>query len=235
MTTYSFSKISTYQQCPLQYKFQYIDKLPTKPSIHLIKGSKVHSMLENIEAFEYDPNTEYHDIIKNFIESPLGQEILSPPSIREHKIKLNENLEADDSLKKDETRFVGFIDRINLRIETSPSGGITQTVELIDFKTGKYKEPKYQDYHQLILYGLYMFNKYKLDKIFLRFVYVEHNLENTLLLDKSSYDVYKSKLQKDIETIEQDTTFAKKPSKLCPWCDFKDLCEKLNQNESNEN
>ena len=231
MTTYSFSRISTYQQCPLQYKFQYIDKLPTKPSIHLIKGSKVHSMLEKIEAFEYNPNTEYHDIIKNFIESELGQEILSRPSIREHKIKLNENLEADDSLTKENTRFVGFIDRINIYTETSPEGETIRNVELIDYKTGKYKEPKYQDFQQLILYGLYMFNKYDIDSILLRFVYVEHNLENTLLLDRSSYDVYKSKLQKDIETIEQDTTFAKKPSKLCPWCDFRDFCDKM----SNEN
>ena len=228
MTTYSFSKISTYQQCPLQYKFQYIDKLPTNPSIHLIKGSKIHSILEKIEDFKYDPSIEYHDIVKNFKDSELGSEILSKPSIREHRIKLDENLKADDTLTKEKTRFVGYIDRINIYSGISESGEITQNVELIDYKTGKYKEPKYQDYQQLILYGLYMFDKYDIDKILLRFVYVEHNLENTLLLHRSSYDIYKSKLQKDIETIEQDTEFQKRPSRLCPWCDFQEYCEKLN-------
>ena len=225
MNTFSYSKISTYQQCPLKYKFQYIDKIPTKPSIHLIKGSKIHKLLENFESFEYNPNTEYHDIVKSFMDSSLGIEILSKPSIREHQIKLNENLRADDSLTKKETRFIGYIDRINVYVETTPLDETSKNVELIDFKTGKYKEPKYQDFQQLILYSIYMFDKYEIDSILLRFVYVEHNLENSLLLNRSSTEIYRSQLQKDIETIESDTIFKKNQSPLCPWCDYQQICQ----------
>src|SRR3989338_6780202 len=40
------SSINTYKQCPRKYFYQYILKLPTKPSICLIRGSIVHEVLE---------------------------------------------------------------------------------------------------------------------------------------------------------------------------------------------
>jgi len=40
------SSINTYKQCPRKYFYQYIQKLPTKPSIHLIRGSIAHTVLE---------------------------------------------------------------------------------------------------------------------------------------------------------------------------------------------
>ena len=42
----SYSKLSTFSQCPLKYRFQYIDKLPTKPAPALFFGSTIHACLE---------------------------------------------------------------------------------------------------------------------------------------------------------------------------------------------
>lgn len=47
------SSINTYIQCPRKYFYIYNLKLPTKPSIHLIRGSVAHLALENI--FTIDP------------------------------------------------------------------------------------------------------------------------------------------------------------------------------------
>ncbi|MBU4374327.1 MAG: PD-(D/E)XK nuclease family protein [Euryarchaeota archaeon] len=41
------SSINTYKQCPRRYFYLYALRLPTKPSIHLIRGSIVHEVLEN--------------------------------------------------------------------------------------------------------------------------------------------------------------------------------------------
>ena len=46
------SSINLYKQCPRKYFYQYIIKLPTKPSIHLIRGFIVHEVLE--EFFKID-------------------------------------------------------------------------------------------------------------------------------------------------------------------------------------
>lgn len=40
------SSINTYKQCPRKYYYLYIKKLPTKPSIHLVRGTVVHETLE---------------------------------------------------------------------------------------------------------------------------------------------------------------------------------------------
>lgn len=41
------SSINTYNQCPRKYYYSYIAKLPTKDSIHLIRGSITHRVLED--------------------------------------------------------------------------------------------------------------------------------------------------------------------------------------------
>ena len=41
------SSINTFRQCKRKYYYQYIEKLPTKGSIHLVRGNIVHSTLED--------------------------------------------------------------------------------------------------------------------------------------------------------------------------------------------
>jgi hypothetical protein len=48
---FSFSKLSMYEECPLKYKFKYIDKLPEKPKPYFAFGNSVHAALE----FFHDP------------------------------------------------------------------------------------------------------------------------------------------------------------------------------------
>lgn len=41
------SSILTFKQCPRKYFYRYIARLPTKPSIHLIRGTIAHKVLED--------------------------------------------------------------------------------------------------------------------------------------------------------------------------------------------
>jgi len=41
------SSINTFKQCNRKYYYQYIEKLPTFPSIHTVRGNIAHSTLEN--------------------------------------------------------------------------------------------------------------------------------------------------------------------------------------------
>lgn len=216
MICFSYSRLSCYKQCPLKYKYHYIDKIEVDiPRPALIKGSKIHSVLETIE--EYSGGSEHDSVIQNFIKSPLGAEILSRPSIREHCIKLNENLDADDSLTKNTARMIGYIDRVN----TTENG-----VDLIDYKTGKYKDMRWQDFEQLGIYGIYMFSKFpQLNELNLRYVYVEHAKENTKVLTRKESDIKKITLKAELDAIENAETFAPKKQVLCDWCDFKSICE----------
>ena len=48
MATYSYSKLQTYEQCALRYKFKYIDKIPVEieETIEGFLGKCVHSALD---------------------------------------------------------------------------------------------------------------------------------------------------------------------------------------------
>src|SRR3989338_7701576 len=46
------SSINTFKQCPRKYYYHYILNLPTKPSIHTLRGNVVYEVLE--EFFDID-------------------------------------------------------------------------------------------------------------------------------------------------------------------------------------
>ncbi|MFT4343352.1 MAG: RecB family exonuclease [Candidatus Woesearchaeota archaeon] len=63
------SSINVYKQCPRKYYYIYIKKLKTLPSIHLIRGSIVHSALEDF--FKLDPRNlpeeNYEPLLQNLL------------------------------------------------------------------------------------------------------------------------------------------------------------------------
>ncbi|MEK6900704.1 MAG: PD-(D/E)XK nuclease family protein, partial [Nanoarchaeota archaeon] len=52
------SSINTFKQCQRKYYYQYIEKLPTFPSIHTVRGSIAHSCLEHIYDLDASMLTE---------------------------------------------------------------------------------------------------------------------------------------------------------------------------------
>ena len=93
-------------------------------------------------------------------------------------------------------------------------------------KTGKLKEERWQDYNQLMFYGIYFFQKYsKIDTIKISYVYIEHeNAENSLILERKYLMNYTYELLESIENVETDSSFEKFPSKLCDWCEYQSHC-----------
>jgi len=51
MPVFSNSRLSTYEQCPLKYKYQYIDKIKVEEAADTVEafmGSRVHDALEKL-------------------------------------------------------------------------------------------------------------------------------------------------------------------------------------------
>lgn len=228
---YSFSKISSFISCPRKFKFQYIDKIGTfLDTPALIKGRAVHYCIENshLDISEYtdgikrniEEYPEILDVVNNFKASELGQKYLfniKKKPINEYKLGLTKDLQATEYSKH--SLFNGIVDYICCIEENSE-----EILCLIDFKTGKSKEPRFQDYNQLLYYAIHFFEKYKIQKIKISFVYVEHNLENDLLLEYKYLNTYKKELIQNILKIENCSDFTKNISKLCDYCAFQEVC-----------
>jgi putative RecB family exonuclease len=58
------SSINTWRKCPRQYYYNYIEKIKTKPSIHLIKGSIIHKVLEDLfRQYDEDLEKRYKELL----------------------------------------------------------------------------------------------------------------------------------------------------------------------------
>jgi putative RecB family exonuclease len=236
---YSYSKIATYEQCPRKFKYQYIDKIPVerKPQIHFDRGKLFHLLLE----FNGDLNKiketkdwkeikehgllskeqiqEVFKIYKTFISEKPGKDIVNKKVfMKEFPLGLNQDLELVP-YNSDEVLLRGYIDAAYLIDDRD------DICIVVDWKSGKYKEPEKQSYAQLLWYSLGLFSKNPyLEKIMLVFAYVEHNKINTKIVQRKDIDKYKKALFDKIQKIEIDTEFEKEETALCDWCDFREVC-----------
>ncbi|MFC1686759.1 RecB family exonuclease [Nanoarchaeota archaeon] len=64
------SSINTFKQCPRKYYYQYIQKLKTLPSIHLVRGNIAHSVLEDFYDLNL-PETGFDIYFKQSIQKLL--------------------------------------------------------------------------------------------------------------------------------------------------------------------
>lgn len=217
---YSYSKIAVHQTCPKKFKYIYIDKIK-KPWVEteaLRKGRAVHSILEHYPNVSNDKNAKkYSDVVNKFLETPKAKQLLFRQSIREYRFALDSNLNECGYWDK-KALFRGSIDYICV---------IDDTLYLCDWKTGKAKEQRFQDFNQLLFYSIYFFiTRPNVNKINIEYVYVEHDgTTNSILLERQYLDNYKKEFLESIVNIENDVSFKPNYSKLCAFCDFVNDCD----------
>lgn len=113
----------------------------------LKKGSEIHSILENFTDYEHN-----NRIVEEFISSGLGKKYLefinnSKSNRKEFAFGLTKQLEPC-SFDDETCLFRGKVDLMFAK---------DKMLNLIDYKTGKYKDERYQNYKQLILFFIFNF------------------------------------------------------------------------------
>jgi len=239
---YSASKLGLHKQCPRKFKYRYIDKLPSEFEFSeaTTKGGIMHLLLEHyakplkerIQEIKKDKRLTSSEFfskemvasciadIEKFNKSDLGKEIFSYQNlVNELKIGLDKRLKPVDFYDNDVVMFRGMIDAIFVNTEDD-------VVHIIDWKsggdksTGQYKQTP----DQLLQYAAFYFNKFPIDTIKIRYVFVEHCTESTYTLTRDNLEKYNKFLVKNIIKAEQDNIFDKIEQPLCNWCEFRDHC-----------
>lgn len=218
-TPYSFSKLNTHVQCNRKFNYQYLLKLPQEKTdrTSLLKGAAVHSILEHYpKPSKHKLASKYQHIVDRFVNTPIGKKYINVKSTRELKIAFDQMLRPTGFFDNTAV-FRGAVDLLVV---------VDGVLHICDYKTGKYKEERWQNYDQLLFYAIYFFNTYpKLDTIKLSYIYVEHGLENEMTLNRKHLENYKASLFDKIEAVETDKVFKKNVTKLCEWCPYKKACE----------
>ena len=232
-TPYSYSKMSTFFSCKRKFKFKYIDKVKIEkcPQEALVKGYCCHLVLEHFPEFPTEELLEVQpedfrnlgiETAKMFIETDLAKSILNINGLKEYQFGITEEFRPcgyDDTT----ALFRGSIDRINVLNDNGLH------YELIDYKTGKYKDINKQSYDQLSFYAMYMYLKYfniiPWKSIKIRYIYVEHSKENSLIITYEDFVNILKKFKSQISEIENCIVFSKTENRLCDWCDYQEICQ----------
>ena len=248
MPTYSNSRLEAYQNCPLRFKYIYIErKEKLVQSIEAFLGSRVHETLEKLyrnlkftkenslaELLEYYNSTWE----KNWLDSimvvkkeytpehyrNLGEKCIEDYYHRYHPFDQGKTLGLEERIfvDLDGYRIQGLIDRVVQRED-----GV---YEIHDYKTSGHlpdQETIDKD-RQLALYQLGLQNRWKdVGEVELVWHYLVFDKELRSTRSKGQLDQLKEEiieLINEIEKAKKEDDFPAKESRLCDWCEFGELC-----------
>jgi putative RecB family exonuclease len=237
-----------FENCPLQYKFNYIDKIKREEeSIEAFLGLRFHEVMEKLyqdlrfrvytleELLSYYEDQWSKNYHKNILirkertaddYKNLGRKCIEDYYRRYHPfnqrrvLAIEKRIEID--LQGDRKYLVqGYIDRIDQKDEG--------TYEIHDYKTsGSLPEQSYLDQdRQLALYQIGIQNIWRdVDKVKLVWHYVTFDKEMSSTRTKEELEILKENIIALINEIENTEEFLPKESALCNWCAYADLCPK---------
>jgi len=246
---YSHSRLSTFEQCPLKFKFRYIEKIipEVEKTIEIHLGTVIHNTLEwlytqvknkktptldqaiRFYAKKWEENYKPEILIvkskmtaKDYFEK--GVQFIMDYHAKNHPFDENTiELEKKILISLDEEKkyqIQGFIDRLAYNLKT-------EQYEIHDYKTANYlpNQEKFENDRQLALYSIGIKELFSDDKeICLIWHYLAHNQK----ICSKRTDEQLSQLKKEtlelIKQIEATEKFPPYVSKLCDWCEYKTIC-----------
>lgn len=244
-TSLSPSKVSSFTQCALAFRFSAIDHLPEPPQAHSTRGTLVHAALERLfatpnhdrtlaaalthlsDAFDVlqtDPEyTELHldaDAEQQFLDD--AERLVRNYFQLEDPTRINPiGIELFLTLELDGLRLRGIIDRLEL----DGDGNLVVT----DYKTGKAPLERYEQgrFGGVTFYSLLCERLFGRRPVKVQLLYLADPVIVALPTSERANLNLERKVKAIWSTIEkacEHESFAPKPSKLCDWCSFHAFC-----------
>ena len=247
MTQYSHSRLSTFEQCRLKYKYQYIDKIRGEgTSIEAFMGSRFHEVMEKTYK-ERDFRTPTPDELKNYFnelwEKNWSENVFVTRKDRTAEDYRNIGLTAIENYYK---RYAPFRDGRVLGIETKINAELDEPghqvmgyidrlmemedgfFEIHDYKTSAHvpEQSKLDHDRQLALYEIAVREMWPNDvkKVDLVWHYVCFDKEMRSRRSGEALEELKESTISLIDEIESAREYPPHETNLCEWCDFCDIC-----------
>lgn len=236
------SRLATFRDCPKKYRFQHVEKRPTKPSPHLDLGSNVHRALrdwfllprvertwermlelyraawrENMPAFR----TRSRDELKDFGErgkAMLRRFVAETPTDVDPLM-----LEKWVGMDLPEIDVRGKVDRV----DALPDGSL----RVVDYKTGKFPRDPDAEIARDLAAAVYAAGASR-DFVgapvgAIEYLYLAEMRVLAFPVDpewRAARERAVEALAHEARAAEAADAFPAKPTRLCAWCDFVRLC-----------
>lgn len=248
MATYSHSKISTFENCPFQYKLHYIDKIDVEfpETIEMFMGKRVHETLEKMyQDRKFKKRVSKAMLLKfykDLWEKEYSKDILvvKKDLTADNYKKMGLKFISDyyDSYKEDDMTILGLEtqDRLTLpdgnswHVRMDKLGCNGNTYFVCDYKTNsRMKDQEEADSdRQLAMYSIWVKDKFKdAKKVILKWHMLAFDKEVT----SERTDEQLKKLQEEVMNVirqiqkaEKEDEFPRKQTGLCDYCGYKEHC-----------
>jgi len=243
LETLSPSRASDFKLCPQLFQYRAIDRIEVPPTVHQARGTTAHLALQRLfdePAEERTPDrlydlfrnawrdlkdSEFPDLFANVEEErEWGISSLAVLhnyfSVEDPRTFTPLDRELDMLEKLDDITIRGILDRMD-----DTPGGLVIT----DYKTGKAPPERYAlpAFFALKIYALLVRNRTGRTPAAIRLMYLNGPTVYEVPVNDAQLDAMGRQLQalwSAIDrAIEQDH-FPPRPSRLCGWCQYRDLC-----------
>lgn len=249
MTLYSHSRLSTFENCPLKFRFKYVDKVRTErqQGVEAFMGSMVHDTLEKLyKDLRFQKENSVEDLLEHYRSiwrknwndeiiivrkeytqenyRKMGEEYIRTYYKRYHPFDQNKVIGLESRViinldPKGRYRLQGYLDRLDYA-----GKGV---YEIHDYKTNFNIPIKeyLEDDRQLALYALAVLNNYQ-DARRVKLIWHFLSVDKEVVLEKTPEQL--KQLKKDtmelIDKVRAEKDYPSRPSALCEWCEFRQIC-----------
>ncbi len=243
---WSHSRLKAFEQCPLKFKYKYIDKLEAREAetVEAFLGTRVHAALEKLYTdlkfqkrltleellawYHEDWKRSWNENVRVVREGygPENYEAMGEQFLRDYWKRYSPfdqakiiGLEQKVFITLDGHKLQGYIDRL-----ASPADGL---YEVHDYKTNAALTP--EEYlradRQLALYALAVQGMYQdARRVLLVWHFLAADKEVALEKTEEQLERLKQETVALIERIEAAKEFPARPGRLCDWCEFRPVC-----------
>lgn len=249
-TVYSISRVATFDDCRLRYKYQYVDRLKAeRETIEAYMGSRVHEALQELYGSVRNgvvkPREWLLETYEGLWEKNLTAAVkvvrteYAPDDYRRKGQKCLEDYHATYSpfdqakvvatekkitfrLRDEagEVEFIGFIDRLDWNDRD-------RVFEIHDYKTSG-SLPSQEDAdadEQIGLYHLAVRSEWPdAERVRLVWHYLVFNKEIVSYRTPEGLGALEKEIVRRVRRIEAATEFPPTRSALCDWCGYQDIC-----------
>jgi putative RecB family exonuclease len=240
------SKVTSFRDCALAFRFNTIDRLPDEPTVWTVKGTLVHRALERLfwhhDQGERSPAAARGELARSWEVLQHDAEFLSlaltpdqadqflaeAESLVQNYFSLEDpdevtpvGIEITLEAQVGGVRLRGIIDRL----DRTPEGDLV----VVDYKTGRAPSAAFE---QSKLIGVHIYALLCQEVLGRRPVEVRllHLKEPTIIVAEPSEQALRGHRQKTlavwsaIERACHDEDFRPRTSPLCNFCRFRDFC-----------